>query len=52
MIVNALNIDDSIPESRYLLRQMIDYAQSKHWADVPEITPDALERLISGSNID
>jgi hypothetical protein len=52
MIVNALNIDDSIPEARYLLRQMIDYAQSKHWADVPEITPDALERLISGSNID
>lgn len=52
IIVNALKIDDVLPESKYLLHQMIGYAESKNWADAPEITPDALERLISGSNID
>ena len=52
IIVNALKIDDALPESKYLLHQMIKYAQSKEWADCPELTPNALESLISGSNID
>lgn len=50
--VTSMKIDDSLPESMYLLGQMARYAQAGQWQACPEISALAIEKLISGTNID
>ena len=52
IIVTSLDICDKHPESLYLLSQMIKYAESGNWTDCPEISEEAIERIISGTNLD
>lgn len=52
IIVTSLNLSAELAEARYLLGNMANYAKSRDWADAPEISESAIEKLVSGTNID
>ena len=52
VIVSALNFSPAFPESRYLLREISQYAKEGDFEDLPQMSEAALQNLIIGTNID
>jgi hypothetical protein len=47
-----LEISESFPESVYLLSQIAKYATGRAWTDCPQISEEAIDRIISGTNLE